>query len=236
MPLIGPSVDRRSLAYVNQVCQSKNVEALMCFTCGQIHTHAACWDRSWQATPRQHAQSSAPSIGKGPPSSSASHRQPATDRYNNARSPIRFHKVKESLFQPLLSKPWETAEQRAHARQTYNKQMLRNVFIARFASEQNGTSAPWEGASELRLDDTEWQRSLHLRGILRGHELPDRTDRVICCPEDCKPCDNCSVSPDSLCGDCEVALCSICGDAFTREACVIPMGLCNDNLWGYSFF
>ena len=45
MPLIGPSVDRRSLAYVNQICQSKNVEALMCFTCGQIHTHVACWDR-----------------------------------------------------------------------------------------------------------------------------------------------------------------------------------------------
>ena len=71
MPLIGPSVDRRSLAYVNQICLSKNVEALMCFTCGQIHTHVACWDRLWQEP-------------------TAPHRQPATRDFTCARSPISF--------------------------------------------------------------------------------------------------------------------------------------------------
>ena len=67
-----------------------------------------------------------------------------------------------------------------------------------------------------------------------GYELPNRTDRVICCPEDCKRCDVCSTTPDSMCGDCEVALCSTCGDAFKREPRVIEMGLCNDNVWGYA--
>ena len=179
MPLIGPSVDRRSLAYVHQVCQSKNVEALMCFTCGQIHTHVACWDRLWQGS-------------------------------SDSRSAIRFYKVKDSLFPLLIPKPWESAEEAAHARQVYNKNLLKAEFIDRFASAQNGTDDPWHNASELGDNDTEWQRSLRVGGILFGKKLPDRTDRVICCPEDAKPCSTCALTPDVRCGSCEVALCSDC--------------------------
>ena len=81
--------------------------------------------------------------------------QSATDRHNHFRSPISFHKVKDSLFQPLIPKPWETAEERAHARHTYNLNLLRSKFMDRFASERNGTAEPWTGAAELRADDTE---------------------------------------------------------------------------------
>ena len=69
---------------------------------------------------------------------------------------------------------------------------------------------------------------------LFGHRLCNRTDRGIRCPEDRKRCDVCSATPDSMCGDREVALCSARGDAFVKEARVIDMGLCNDNLWGYT--
>ena len=56
MPLLGPSVDRRSLAYVNQVCQSKK--------CGGTHvlhvwsdSHARCMPGSFVAVPNQFLQS-----------------------------------------------------------------------------------------------------------------------------------------------------------------------------------
>ena len=116
MPLIGPSVDRRSLAYVHQVCRSETVEALMCFTCGQIHTHVACWDRLWREPPQANALNSTSFKGKSAQSSGSPHPSPATDRYNNSRSPISFHKVRDSLVKLLITKPWESAEDTAHAR------------------------------------------------------------------------------------------------------------------------
>ena len=234
MPLIGPSVDRRSLAYVHQVCRSETVEALMCFTCGQIHTHVACWDRLWREPPQANALNSTSFKGKSAQSSGSPHPSPATDRYNNSRSPISFHKVRDSLFKLLIRKPWESAEDTAHARQAYNKNLLKAEFMERFASVHNGTSEPWTDASELSEKDTEWQRSLRVEGTLFGQALPTRTDRLICCPEDSKPCATCSSTRDSMCGDCEVALCSDCGDAFLKEPRMIEMGLCSDNLWGYT--
>ena len=110
MPLIGPSVDRRSLAFVNQVCQSKHVESLMCFTCGQIHVHVACWDRLWKEPPRQDARSSAPSKA-----------------YNDTRSPIRFHKVRLSLSAP---RPDNSANRRG-AERSFTADIQQNIITKR---------------------------------------------------------------------------------------------------------
>ena len=48
MPLLGPSVDRRSLAMVNKLCQDSTVQALVCCICAQVHTHASCWQQMWK--------------------------------------------------------------------------------------------------------------------------------------------------------------------------------------------
>ena len=68
-----------------------------------------------------------------------------------------------------------------------------------------------------------------------GKELPfTRVDRILCCPEDIRPCFRCKSSKDSICGDCEVPLCVSCEVAFRFSPHVIPLGLCNDNLFGYT--
>ena len=56
---------------------------------------------------------------------------------------------------------------------------------------------------------------------------------VICCPEDAQTCGK--HAPDRLCGNCQIPICVNCIQAFQRhsQAPVIPMGLCNDNLFGY---
>ena len=52
VPLIGPSTDRRTLALVCRLANSQTVRALVCFTCGQVHTNVACWEQMYhQPTP-----------------------------------------------------------------------------------------------------------------------------------------------------------------------------------------
>ena len=48
LPLIGPSVDRRSMAMVHKLCRSQNIHGMVCFICAQVHTHVASWDRMWK--------------------------------------------------------------------------------------------------------------------------------------------------------------------------------------------
>ena len=38
MPIIGPSVDRRTLTLVCRLAQSSTLASLICFLCGQVHT------------------------------------------------------------------------------------------------------------------------------------------------------------------------------------------------------
>ena len=87
------------------------------------------------------------------------------------------------------------------------------------------------------MDETnsEWQRSLRVEGKVGGQKLPfTRVDRIMCCPEDIKQCSKCKPIPDQICGDCEVPLCRDCLIAFKFSPRVIPLGLCNDNLFGYT--
>ena len=45
MPLIGPTNDRRMLAYVAKLADSKHVVSRMCFCCDQIYTDLECYSR-----------------------------------------------------------------------------------------------------------------------------------------------------------------------------------------------
>ena len=46
MPIIGPSVDRRSLRMLHAVCNSKTVCSLSCFCCAQVRTRAQIWENT----------------------------------------------------------------------------------------------------------------------------------------------------------------------------------------------
>jgi len=92
-----------------------------------------------------------------------------------------------------------------------------------------------ENTDILDENNSEWQRSLRVEGKVGGQRLPfTRVDRIMCCPEDIKQCSQCKPIPDQICGDCEVPLCRDCLIAFKFSPRVIPLGLCNDNLFGYT--
>ena len=48
MPLIGPTVDRRTLSMVNNMCCDDTVKGMVCFVCAQVHTHVASWNQMWK--------------------------------------------------------------------------------------------------------------------------------------------------------------------------------------------
>ena len=226
-------MDRRSLAFVNDLCQSKNIESLMCFTCGQIYTHVRSWDQLWHPPRPQSSSAEYCSTPERKKKLSQWREEPENHFNNQAVGQIRFHKVRNSLFQLLVPKPWYTEKDEEHARDVYNKNLLKKVFMARFANEANGTAGPWRNASELEEGNLEWQRCLEVGGNIRNQALPKRRDEVLCCPEDVAPCAKCRGKKGTLCGECEVPICDKCLPAFTKKPEIIPLGLCNDNLWGY---
>ena len=50
MPLIGPSVDRRTLALVYRLANSKTLRGLTCFACAQLFTEVESWTRLFRTT------------------------------------------------------------------------------------------------------------------------------------------------------------------------------------------
>ena len=47
VPLLGPSVDRRTLALLTRLANSDTVSSLVCFACGQVHTHVQSWTQMY---------------------------------------------------------------------------------------------------------------------------------------------------------------------------------------------
>ena len=45
MPIIGPSVDRRTLTLLCRLANSDTVCSLVCFACAQIHRWVASWEK-----------------------------------------------------------------------------------------------------------------------------------------------------------------------------------------------
>ena len=234
VPLIGPSVDRRSLAFLNQLCRSRNVDSQICFVCAQIHTHVACWDRLWHEPGKRGTQSVGGNRQELNKFFNDWRAQPENYYRNQCQGHITSYKIRQSLFQPLVAKSWQSETDADGARDCYNKNLLKAEFIDRFANPANETGHPWHNASELRDGDWEWQRKLVVDGSLRGQELPQRIDNILCCPEDAQPCQKCKGKVGTLCGDCSISLCHRCGPSFMQKPDIIAMGLCNDNLWGYT--
>jgi hypothetical protein len=56
----------------------------------------------------------------------------------------------------------------------------------------------------------------------------------MCCPEDVRQCSACKKTEDQLCEECLVPVCHDCEVACRYSPHIIPMGLCNDNLFGYT--
>ena len=232
MPLIGPCVDRRSLAMVHKLSRSDHIHGLICFACAQIYTHVSSWDRMWHETTEFH-----------------------TDSYGRHDvCEIQWYKVKDSIFRllaphipdlPNLSREEQAAyaaKKKQAALNVYTRTFLLSEFVHRFANEDYGTHLPWHGATEIAAGDTEWQRTLIVQGSAFGQVLTPRRDRIICCPEDVRSC--CHSGPvrskrpahgsDEICGQCEIPLCRHCIESMKGVPCVMPMVLCNDNLWGYT--
>jgi len=56
MPIIGPSIDRRTLTLVCRVAGSDNIQSLMCFCCNQIHTRVSSWERMCSKNPDRRSE------------------------------------------------------------------------------------------------------------------------------------------------------------------------------------
>ena len=76
--LIGPSVDRRTLALLTHLSNRDTISSLVCFACGQVHTHVQSWSRMYHGRREKRAWESL-----------CSH------------SAIRYHRVEDSLTKCL---------------------------------------------------------------------------------------------------------------------------------------
>ena len=62
MPLIGPSVDRRTLTLVCRLARSETLRGLVCFTCAQVFTSVTSWERMHGPAPSREALDSKAAI------------------------------------------------------------------------------------------------------------------------------------------------------------------------------
>ena len=100
-------------------------------------------------------------------------------------------------------------------------------FRQRYAPEGDAKGDPFKNAEELRPGNPEWQRVL-----LLPHKGQRRVP-LLCCPEDVERDPSCTHDDTELCERCKIPLCARCRGAMRRRK-AIPMGLCNDNFWGYT--
>ena len=96
-------------------------------------------------------------------------------------------RVRDAFFASMIPRSDSDKDLRKaeNARKCYNINMLRSKFMERFANPANDTDAPWQHSDILDADNSEWQRTLKIK-----KPFP-RIDRVMCCPEDARPCDAC---------------------------------------------
>ena len=152
MPLIGPAVDRRTLSMVHKLCCDDTVKGMVCFVCAQVHTHVSSWNRMWK-----------PPVFVGDPEQIKEEEtewQQACNIYGNrTQGNIRMVRVRDSLFACLAPRDdSEEALRRADKAQTTCKRnLLRSIFMERFASAVHGTDSPWQNTDMLEADNLEWQ-------------------------------------------------------------------------------
>ncbi len=99
----------------------------------------------------------------------------------------------------------------------------------RYASDEGASDNPFGTAEELKPKAKEWQRWLL---------MPEKCQRVplLCWPEDVGRGLSCRHREEDLCASCQMPVCWRCVRVLLirQSNRVIPMVLCNDNLWGYT--
>jgi len=203
---------------VHKLCRDDTVAGMVCFVCAQVHTHVSCWNRMWK-----------PPVFVGTAAEIQAQetdwRNDPCNKYNSySHGKIRMVRVRDAFFASMIPRSDSEKDQRKaeNARKYYNVNMLRNKFMERFANPANDTDAPWQHSDILDADNSEWQRTLKTKKPFQ------RIDRVMCCPEDARPCSTCKKNEDQLCEECEIPMCHECEIACRFSPHVIPMGLSND--------
>jgi hypothetical protein len=243
MPVIGPSVDRRAMAYVHKLSQSRNIKGLACFACAQVHTWVRSWERMYHvggegASSEEEEEGEDGNMDDVEQEEGAQRQQQElhTRRLAGCRqSSIQYHRVKNIVPRADGESQCDEA-----ALEEKWKLFLLNLGLDQFRKcFAEGTSStaerPLAESPELVDGNPEWQCELD------AAEGDEGRRRLLCCPEDVRKCQKCLASPNHLqiCCRCEIPLCIQCHRYLHKVATrgtkhVIPMGLCNDNFWGYT--
>jgi len=206
VPLIGPSVDRRTLSLVTRLANSETISSLACFACSQVHTHVKMWNSMYedQRVPGAWGE----------------------DDDEDVRSWQRNVSQGDIRYIPALMKYL------ANNRTAFIDNFYLRTFKARYASEKTTGGNSLENATELRAGNYEWVRVL-ITTAAQPKLLccPEDVRRGTHPLAPCK-----AHARHELCPNYEITLCSLCKRHLKRsgEAAAIPMALCNDNFWGYS--
>ena len=136
VPLIGPSVDRRTLALLTRVANSENICSLVCFACAQVFTHVRTWDRMFDDF-RDRDNALAAEARQG------------LWQHHCTQSDIRYRTVASSLLKHL--ERYEDG---------FRSNFDLRAFTANYGTEKQPGDNPFANASELAGGNYEWQRVL----------------------------------------------------------------------------
>ena len=205
IPLLGPSVDRRTLALVGKVANSDTISSLMCFACAQIRTHVESWN------------------GLYDPTSTGLDKEEAQERLGTRR----YRSVGEISYCPVK---FSLLRQYDENRTAFFGNFSWTRCKAAYASDRTPGGNVFEGTSALRETGTEWRRIVRL-----GRSGQDDVPLLCCPEDvkPCRwgkhgsdvLCGECEIP---LCLECERHLHS------QGALGLIPMALGNDNFWSYS--
>ena len=210
MPMIGVSVDRRTLRALNLMLE--DVKALHCFGCAQIFTHVPLWEKMYSPGERGKHEESTESTDKKKKQEWTEH----TAAYLSQNF-IEMYEVSHSLRRFFM-----------RDEDNFRLHFCLRQFKERYASKQGNTENPFQNSRLLDEDAYEWVQHVTFAGV--SDAIP-----VLCCPEDCKKCSKCRGQSGRLCDRCQVPLCWRCAACVVRQRYAdIPMVLCNDNFWGYT--
>jgi len=130
-------------------------------------------------------------------------------------NPIQHHEAKHTLYHAQAQNP-----------EIFACNFQLSTFHERFASDGHVDGNPFANCSDFSKDNWEWRRKLL---------LPGANPILLCSPEDVRTTKVCRHGPTDICESCLIPLCQECDKHLRyRPEKVIPMGLANDNFWGYT--
>jgi len=130
-------------------------------------------------------------------------------------NPIQHHKAEYTLYHA-----------QAQNSEVFGCNFGLSTFLERFASDAHPDGNPFVNCSDFDRDNWEWKRRLL---------LPGADPILLCSPEDVRTTETCNHGPTDICKSCLIPLCKSCHKHLRyKPETVIPMGLANDNFWGYT--